>query len=71
MDSGDAIHLATAVIMDADEFHTRDDKSKGTKVPLLGLYEYSGEDKVCGKYPLRIVSPESSQGEMPFHEAQF
>lgn len=71
MDSADAIHLATAIINGADEFHSRDDVTKGIKVPLVGLYEYSGKDKVCGKYPLKIVSPESPQGEFDYNGPQF
>lgn len=63
MDTGDAIHLATAIIFQADEFQTRDDNKKGSKVPLVSLYSYSGHDKVCGKYPLKIVSPTNDQGE--------
>jgi len=62
MDTGDAIHLATAIIYEAQEFHSRDDKAKGSKVPLVGLYDYSRLNKVCGKYPMTIISPESSQG---------
>lgn len=38
MDTGDAIHLATAIITGASEFHTRDDSRKGSKVPLVSLY---------------------------------
>lgn len=61
MDLGDSIHLATAIISNVDEFHSRDANAKGSKVPLAGLYDYSGEDKVCGKYPLKIISPKASQ----------
>ena len=62
MDLGDAIHLATAVIHKADEFHTRDNDSKKSKVPLLSLYENSGNSKLCGRYELVIKSPEADQG---------
>jgi predicted nucleic acid-binding protein len=62
MDMGDAIHLATAIIYDAAEFHTRDGDDRGSKVPLLGIYDYSKMDKICGRYPLTILSPESAQG---------
>lgn len=62
MDLGDAIHLAAASIHGVAEFHTRDNDSKGTKVPLLKLYEMSGNPKLCGKYDLKIVSPEADQG---------
>lgn len=61
MDLGDAIHLATATVYNVDEFHTRDAGVKGSKVPLLGLYEYSGMDKVCDKYELKIISPTAQQ----------
>lgn len=62
MDLGDCIHLATATIMEVDEFHTRDNDKKGSKVPLLKLYEVSGNPRLCGKYDLKIISPEAAQG---------
>jgi hypothetical protein len=62
MDAADAVHLATASIYGAKEFHTRDDDSKGTKIPLVSLYTWSGVDQLCGKYGLSIVSPETAQG---------
>lgn len=61
MDLGDCIHLATASINGVDEFHTRDEDRKGPKVPLLKLYEISGIPKLCGKYDLSIISPESAE----------
>jgi hypothetical protein len=61
MDAADSIHLATAVILGVDEFHTRDDDRKGTKIPLVSLYEWSGDPKLCGKYDLKIVCPEDHQ----------
>lgn len=61
MDLGDAIHLATASIYKADEFHTRDNDKKGNKIPLLKLYEISGNQKLCGRYDLKIVSPAASE----------
>lgn len=64
MDMGDAIHLATAAIHGADEFHTRDNSKKREKVPLLSLYEHSGNPKLCGRFDLEIVSPESKQGSL-------
>ena len=64
MDTIDAIHLATAVIHKVDEFHTRDDESKGSKIPLVSLYTWSGNSKICGKYKLDIISPESLQGSL-------
>lgn len=61
MDAGDAVHLATATIYGAPEFHTRDDDGRGSKIPLVSLYKWSGIDKLCGKYPLQIISPEHDQ----------
>lgn len=66
MDLGDCIHLATASIYGASEFHTRDRDSKGSKVPLLDLYALSGNPKLCGKYDLAIISPEAKQGNLPY-----
>jgi hypothetical protein len=62
MDLGDCIHLATAIIEKADEFHTRDAAANGGKIPLLTLYDWSGVPSVCGKYPLTITSPIAKQG---------
>lgn len=62
MDLGDSLHLATASIYGVDEFHTRDKDHKKSKVPLIGLYEAYNETKLCGKYDIKIVSPESAQG---------
>lgn len=62
MDLGDCIHLATAIIEGAAEFHTRDNDKKGSKIPLLSLYEFSGQSKVCGKYDLEIKEPLAVQG---------
>lgn len=62
MDVGDAIHLATATIHHANEFHTRDNYKKKGNLPLLDLYKVSGNPRVCGKYDLRIISPEAPQG---------
>ena len=64
MDLGDAIHLAAASIYEVAEFHTRDNDSKKKKIPLLSLYDIYGETKLCGKYDLIIVSPESDQSEL-------
>jgi predicted nucleic acid-binding protein len=61
MDSADAVHLATATIYGVVEFHTRDDQDHGPKIPLVSLYKWSGIDKICGKYPLVIKSPEQAQ----------
>ncbi|RYZ78743.1 MAG: type II toxin-antitoxin system VapC family toxin [Proteobacteria bacterium] len=64
MDLGDCLHLATASLIGADEFHTRDKDKKGSKVPLLDLYEISRNPKLCGKYDLKILSPEAQQGDL-------
>lgn len=64
MDLGDCLHLATASVNGAHEFHTRDKDKKGGKVPLLELYEMSGNPKLCGKYDLKIRSPEAQQGNL-------
>ena len=56
--TGDAIHLATAIIENVTHLHTRDGKRKGGNVPLLGLAESSAHGKICGKYPLKVVDPE-------------
>ena len=66
MDAADAIHLATALIYEVSEFHTRDDDRKGSKVPLVSLYEWSGETEICGRYPLKIASPEAAQAGFNF-----
>jgi transposase-like protein len=68
MDAADAVHLATATIYSAAEFHTRDDDQKGSKIPLVSLYDWSGSDKICDKYPLLIKSPQTNQGVLPLGE---
>lgn len=62
MSTGDAFQLATAIAHDVTEFHTRDKKKKGGNVSLLGLGGESG--KICGVYPLKIVSPSTEQGNL-------
>jgi len=64
MDVGDAIHLATATVQNIPEFHTRDNKKKKGNVPLLDLYKNQTVPKVCGKYDLKILSPEAAQGSL-------
>ena len=64
MDLGDSIHLATATILGVTQFHTRDNSRKKGKVPLVSLYEWSGDTKICGKYELDIISPEDSQTDL-------
>ncbi len=65
MQLGDAIHVATAIIHNVTEMHTRDKKSKGTAIPLLGLPEASPNGKICGVYDLKIVSPTLTQPNLP------
>lgn len=62
MSLGDSIHLATAIIEEADVFHTRDGKRKGGNIPLIGLPGNSPGGKLCGEYDLSIVSPVAAQG---------
>ncbi len=71
MDANDAIHLATASVLACTEFHTRDNESNKSKVPLVSLYAWSGNPLLAGKYSLKIVSPENPQSSLPFgHHAQ-
>lgn len=64
MDTGDAIHLATAIINGATEFHTRDNCKKRGNVPLLDLHRISPHGRVAGQYELRIRSPEEKQTDL-------
>lgn len=61
MTTGDSIHLATAIIHEAAEFHTRDNKRKGGVVSLLTLNSISPGGKICGEYDLKIVSPRARE----------
>ncbi len=61
MSMGDAIHLATAIVHGAAEFHTRDGNRKGGNIPLLGLDDASPGGELCGRYPLKISSPIAEQ----------
>jgi hypothetical protein len=61
---GDAIHLATAIIHQVAELHTRDGNRKGGNVPLLGLEQSSPGSKICGKYELKILSPIANEGRL-------
>ena len=64
MDLGDAIHLATATVLQVSEMHTRDNKKRKGNIPLLTLYKETGIPRLCDKYDLTIVSPESAQGSL-------
>ena len=60
MSIGDSLHLSTAIINGATEFHTRDKNSKKGNVKLMGLAGMSPRGKIAGKYDLSIVSPEEN-----------
>lgn len=64
MQTGDAIHLATAIVHGATELHTRDRSRKKSNVPLLGLDQRSPSGKICGAYDLTIRSPMAAQGSL-------
>lgn len=64
LSTGDAIHLATAIIHQVNEFHTRDKNPKHGNIKLLGLPESSPSGKICGLHSLRVLSPEVSQGRL-------
>jgi hypothetical protein len=64
LSTGDAIHLATAIIHQANEFYTRDKNPKHGNIKLLGLPESSPNGKICGTHSLRVLSPEVSQGRL-------
>lgn len=61
MSTGDAIHLATAILNNASAFHTRDNKRRGGNIPLIGLDGASPQGKICGKYDLKIINPIADQ----------
>ena len=60
MSIGDSLHLSTAIINGATEFHTRDKNSKKGNVKLMGPAGMSPRGKIAGKYDLSIVSPEEN-----------
>lgn len=64
MSTGDAIHLATAIVYEVDVLHTRDGKRKGGNVPILGLPKASPNGKIAGRWDLKIESPEDEQGDL-------
>jgi predicted nucleic acid-binding protein len=59
---GDSIHLATAIVIEADEFHTRDKNGSGGNIGLLRLLDLTENRKVAGQWPLNILSPKDPQG---------
>jgi predicted nucleic acid-binding protein len=62
LSTGDAVHLATAIIHRASELYTRDKNSKGGNIKLVGLPAASPNGKICGIYDLRVTDPEAAQG---------
>ena len=64
LSTGDAIHVATAVIHKVKELWTRDNNRRNGNVKLLGLPESSPNGKICGVYDLKIVNPEAVQGDL-------
>lgn len=59
---GDSIHLATAIICDVDQLHTRDKKTSGGNLGLLKLAQISPNGKIAGQWKLNIVDPNDPQG---------
>jgi len=64
LSTGDAIHLATAIVASVEEFHTRDKRRSGGNVPLLSLPECSANGKIAGQWSLKIISPEDDQASL-------
>lgn len=54
MSTGDAIHLATAIVWGADELHTRDKNKRGGNIPLIGLAESAPNGKIAGRWSLKL-----------------
>jgi hypothetical protein len=61
---GDSIHLATAIIIGATEFHTRDKRPSGGNIGLLDLLSLTTTGKVADRRNLKIVSPEDDQTDL-------
>lgn len=64
LSTGDAVQLSTAIIHEVAEFHTRDGNKRGGNIALLGLDAESPGGLLCGKYALKIVSPNADQDEL-------
>jgi hypothetical protein len=58
---GDSIHLASAIVAEADEFHTRDKRPSGGNLGLLTLPSLHPNGLIGGTWKLKIVSPEDAQ----------
>ena len=58
---GDSVHLATAIIFQATELHTRDKRRSGGNLGLLGLNAFSPDGKIAGQWQLKIVDPEDPE----------
>jgi predicted nucleic acid-binding protein len=61
---GDAIHIASAIVLGVDEFHTRDKKSRGGNIGLLDLCSLTANGKIANRWQLKILSPEDTQGDL-------
>lgn len=61
---GDSIHLATAIIYKATEFHTRDKRPSGGNIAPLKLAGVSPGGKIAGQWELKIVDPEDPEPEL-------
>lgn len=61
---GDAIHLATAIVLGVDEFHTRDKRPSGGNLGLLGIDKLTTNGKIATQWDLKILSPEDDQGNL-------
>lgn len=60
----DAVHIATAIVANVDEFQTRDGKGRGGNIGLLRLKALTENGKIAGRWPLNIVSPTDDQGDI-------
>lgn len=58
---GDSIHLASAIISEADEFHTRDKRPSGGNLGILRLPSLHPKGLIGGTWKLKVVSPEDAQ----------
>lgn len=61
---GDAIHLASAIVAEVDEFHTRDKRPSGGNLGLLGLRDLHPDGLIGGRWKLKIVSPDDGQSNL-------